>query len=113
ETDAVSLTHEEGVEDIAHDLLVVDDQNGSVTIHQLCPSPREARAPELRGRSLRHRLRVASCADASGSDRVKRVPLPGMLSQAIVPSCSCTIPYVMDSPRPVPLPISLVVKNGS
>src|SRR3989454_370256 len=40
-------------------------------------------------------------------------PSPGVLTIEIVPPCSLTIPYVMDKPRPVPFPTSLVVKNGS
>src|SRR5438552_3965648 len=40
-------------------------------------------------------------------------PSPGVLTTEIVPPCSLTIPYVMDKPRPVPFPTSLVVKNGS
>src|SRR5213079_1818011 len=40
-------------------------------------------------------------------------PSPGVLATEIVPPCSLTIPYVMDRPRPVPFPTSLVVKNGS
>src|SRR5205823_14461441 len=40
-------------------------------------------------------------------------PSPGGLATEIVPPCSLMIPYVMDRPRPVPFPTSLVVKNGS
>src|SRR5436190_5799763 len=40
-------------------------------------------------------------------------PSPGVLATEIVPPCSLTIPYVLDKPRPVPFPTSLVVKNGS
>src|SRR5256886_8230726 len=40
-------------------------------------------------------------------------PSPGVLATEIAPPCSLTIPYVMDKPRPVPFPTSLVVKNGS
>ena len=51
--------------------------------------------------------------DASGSVSVNRVPWPTALSHVIVPPCSWTMPYVIESPRPVPFPISFVVKNGS
>src|SRR5439155_11175273 len=40
-------------------------------------------------------------------------PAPGWLTTEIVPPCSLMIPYVIERPRPVPLPTSLVVKNGS
>ena len=41
------------------------------------------------------------------------VPKPFTLSTLISPLCSRTIPRLMESPRPVPLPASFVVKNGS
>src|SRR6266480_101577 len=50
---------------------------------------------------------------ASGSWIRNVAPSPGVLATEIVPPCSLTIPYVMDKPRPVPFPTSLVVKNGS
>ena len=40
-------------------------------------------------------------------------PCPGALSTAMCPPLCSTMPYTVDSPRPVPLPASLVVKNGS
>ena len=49
----------------------------------------------------------------TGNVSVNLVPCPTELSQRIVPSCSLTIPYEMDSPRPVPRPMALVVKKGS
>src|SRR5207237_6267664 len=52
-------------------------------------------------------------AEATGSWMRKVAPSPGGLTTEIVPPCSLMIPYVMDRPRPVPLPTSLVVKNGS
>src|SRR5262249_60589681 len=84
----VALARQERVEDLAHDLLVVDDENGRVHI-------------------------AARPASASGRRIENRVPWPTWLSQLIVPPCSCTIPYVIDRPSPVPLPIAFVVKNGS
>ena len=41
------------------------------------------------------------------------MPWPGSDSTQTYPSDCFTIPYTVDSPRPVPLPTSLVVKNGS
>ena len=41
------------------------------------------------------------------------VPRPGALSTSIVPPLWPTIPYTVESPRPVPSPIGFVVKNGS
>ena len=43
----------------------------------------------------------------------KMVPLPTTLSTAICPPDCVTMPYAVDKPRPVPLPATLVVKNGS
>ena len=43
----------------------------------------------------------------------KRAPAPGALSAKIDPPLCVTIPYTVDSPSPVPLPFSFVVKNGS
>ncbi len=41
------------------------------------------------------------------------VPSPTALSQKMYPSFCLTIPYTVANPNPVPLPRSLVVKNGS
>ncbi len=41
------------------------------------------------------------------------VPRPGSLSTWISPWLCFTIPYTVASPRPVPLPLALVVKKGS
>ncbi len=90
----VTLSREERVENLAHDLLIVDDENDAVGRHVRVPAARAA-------------------VVASGSCKVNRVPCPGVLSQVIAPPCSCTMPYVIDRPRPVPLPIAFVVKNGS
>jgi hypothetical protein len=43
----------------------------------------------------------------------KRVPLPFSLSTSMNPPCCITMPYTVESPRPVPRPASLVVKKGS
>ena len=41
------------------------------------------------------------------------VPRPSALSTRIAPSFWRTMPNTVESPRPVPLPSGLVVKNGS
>jgi hypothetical protein len=41
------------------------------------------------------------------------VPSPGTELQSKWPPASVMIPWLVASPRPVPLPISLVVKKGS
>ncbi len=56
---------------------------------------------------------VISTPSATGRKRSKQAPDPGALSHSIHPSCSWTMPNAVDSPRPVPLSTSLVVKNGS
>src|SRR5205807_5933578 len=63
----------------------------------------------------RRRHADVSSVSAGASGRWMRnvAPSPGGLTTEIVPPCSLTIPYVMDRPRPVPFPTSLVVKNGS
>src|SRR5207249_1161837 len=62
----------------------------------------------------RHAAEVSWVSEnARGKWRRNVAPSPGGLTTEIVPPCSCMIPYVMDRPRPVPLPTSLVVKNGS
>src|ERR1022692_3761517 len=58
-----------------------------------------------------HFLTVAS---SKGSWIIKVVPLPVSDSKWIVPRCFCTMTEcAMARPWPVPLPTSLVVKNGS
>ena len=43
----------------------------------------------------------------------RRSRRPTLLATLIQPWCCCTMPYTVARPRPVPLPTSLVVKNGS
>ncbi len=43
----------------------------------------------------------------------KVAPSPRWLLTSMQPPLNFTIPYTVDSPRPVPLPSALVVKNGS
>jgi hypothetical protein len=49
----------------------------------------------------------------SGNLMVKVVPLFFSLATRISPSCFLIMSYEILSPSPVPLPTSLVVKNGS
>src|SRR5256886_1360063 len=62
-----------------------------------------------------HRCHGAEVSLSAGKGNWMRnvAPSPGVLATEIAPPCSLTIPYVMDKPRPVPFPTSLVVKNGS
>src|SRR5207245_10867780 len=82
--------------------------------------------PELLGKRRQHsrvvvdddnvrRCHGAEVSLSAGKGNWMRnvAPSPGALTTEIVPPCSLTIPYVMDKPRPVPFPTSLVVKNGS
>ena len=56
---------------------------------------------------------TASSAAAGSSTRgrytLKVVPLPGSLYTQMLPPCCFTIPYTVESPRPVPFPFSFVV----
>ena len=67
QVDLVFLGAEERRQDVAHDLLVVDNQDSSVVVHL-----------------------VGGCR--VGSLSLKRVPLPGSLSTRILPPCSWIIP---------------------
>jgi len=44
---------------------------------------------------------------------MKVAPPPGVPESEISPPCSLTMLYVIESPSPVPVPTSFVVKNGS
>ena len=44
---------------------------------------------------------------------MKVVPSPGVDSTQMTPPLWLTMPYTVASPRPVPSPTALVVKNGS
>src|ERR671922_631414 len=74
-------------------LVVVDEQDPGLVGHRIGASA--GRSPP-RGSSI---LNVA--------------PLPGFDANEISPPCSLTMLYVIERPRPVPEPTSLVVKNGS
>ena len=102
ELHAAPLAHEQGLEHVAHDLLVIHDEDSS---------PREPRLLRRMGAGVRHggigpglrgdrahgntasatRGRDATVV-ASGKLNVNRVPWPGWLSHSIVPSCSRTTP---------------------
>ena len=56
---------------------------------------------------------VQRALSSRAARRVAVVPVPGALSMSKCPSDCRASPCTIDSPRPVPLPISLVVKNGS
>jgi hypothetical protein len=74
----------------AHDdLLVIDDQNP--LLH--CRPRFVASSPPLAGGS-------------SGRYTRNVEPSPGLLSTSITPPCASTMPWLTDSPRPVPLPTS-------
>ena len=50
----------------------------------------------------------------TGRRRMKRAPAPLEVSTSMIPLCMLvTMKYETDSPRPVPSPTGLVVKNGS
>ena len=86
EANGVALARQQRFEDLAHDLLVVDDENRAVRVHSLRTIPCER---------LRLAVEPTRCSiglPASGSVRVNRVPCPGALSQVIVPPCSWTMP---------------------
>src|SRR5262249_5651195 len=48
---------------------------------------------------------------SAGNSRVNVAPWPGSLSKRMLPPCSSTMRWTIESPRPVPS--ALVVKNGS
>src|SRR5215469_9273070 len=49
----------------------------------------------------------------AGNHTSTRQPCPSLLLRRTVPPDCLAMPYTCDSPSPVPLPISLVVKKGS
>ena len=83
QADVVPLAREQRLEDLAHDLFVVDDEHGAVSGHSQDRRSRGQTARPDRG---------IDTGDASGNDSVNRVPTPTALSQVIVPSCSRTMP---------------------
>ena len=84
------------------------------------PPARPRRSAASRGRAARSartgawpRRRPRAGAAAGGKNSVNVVPRPTSLSTKMKPPICFSVPYTIDSPRPVPLPTSLVVKNGS
>jgi hypothetical protein len=67
QADLIALARQQRVEDLPHDLLVVDDEYGVTHM-------------------------AARPASAIGRRIEKRVPCPRWLSQLMVPPCSCTMP---------------------
>ena len=59
------------------------------------------------------RMIVSYAYEDSGVGIFTPLPEPSSLCAKIYPPLCFTIPYTVDKPRPVPLPFSLVVKNGS
>ena len=87
QADLVAFARQQRLEDLAHDLLVVDDQDVAGTIHA------EIAEPARRARRASERLsRRSPSADALGSASRNRVPCPTTLSQVMVPPCSWTMP---------------------
>src|SRR2546430_837930 len=68
-----------------------------------------------RGRSSRGAGGSGADASACAAGKYRRnvVPRPISLSTKMKPPLRFNVPYTIDRPRPVPLPISFVVKNGS
>ena len=56
---------------------------------------------------------AAGLVTAKGICRRKTVPSPGLELTLIIPSWLLMMPYAVDRPSPVPLPMGLVVKKGS
>ncbi len=59
------------------------------------------------------RSAAAASGSARGNHRLTLVPRPGALSMAKPPPDCCAKPRAIARPSPVPLPVGLVVKNGS
>src|SRR5262249_35115359 len=97
----VALARQQGLEDLTHDLLVVDNQNRSGS-HLFSRGFAPHNVPSSYVRVPATRVAAA----ASGRRSENRVPWPTTLSQVMLPPCSCTIPYVIESPSPVPLPMA-------
>ena len=96
------------------DLVVHDEQSAARFVSAI------VRPPSASPRSLGHSAAAAVSAEGvhvaaflTGSTMRTVVPLPTSLWISMVPWCSWTTRRQMASPRPVPLPSSLVVKKGS
>ena len=90
---------------LADHVLVVHDEHPALQ----APGFRIGRQPCLRpDRPRWRRLRASDCSSTR-----KVAPRPGAVSTQTWPPYSCTMPCTVASPMPLPLPTSLVVKNGS
>ena len=96
ETHVVALADEQRLEDLAHDLFIVDDENGAVPCHELTCF---RRALSARFGTRRGPIALSSnggsrrrCAIGERKRRRKTVPLPSVLSQVMTPPCSRTMP---------------------
>ena len=96
----VAVVEPEELQDVG---LVVDDDDRVAAIV-------EVHAPPICSRA---RLCCQVRAPGSASTMVKVAPRPGSLSTSMRPPCAAMMPWLIDRPRPVPAPTSLVVKNGS
>ena len=98
--DAVAGRAQHERDELAHRLVVLDDEQ------RLAASALHARRRATAAPPRRH-------ATERGKSTSKRAPRWGWLSTRMCPPACSTMPYTVASPRPVPLPTSLVVKNGS
>ena len=94
-----ALALEDARRELAHDLLVVDDERAR----------RRGDGPR-RGRPAR---RTALGASASGRCTTNVDPFPGSVSSRMKPPLCVTVPYTLARPSPAPSPTAFVVKNGS
>ena len=92
EAHLVALPRQERLEDLAHDLLVVDDEDRALASGRDALGLGRCSPAHVQACLFAARDASAARADASGSVRVNRVPCPRLLSQVIVPPCSCTMP---------------------
>src|SRR5262249_31712158 len=77
----VAFTRQERLEDLTHDLFVVDDEDRAA-----------AGRWHLGQAGYTRRLLRTAAGPAIGSANVKRVPCPTVLSHRMAPSCSLTMP---------------------
>ena len=84
-THFIALAGEQRLENLAHNLFVVDDEDCAVAGW----SHDKSQAEEF---SLLQFAALLTTGVAGGKVSVNRVPRPTALSQRIEPSCSCTIP---------------------
>src|ERR1700739_3053716 len=95
--DLVSFFHQELLQSPSKAGIVVHHQHRALGVH--CTHTRT--------------FSSAAAFGESGNSICTAVPWFGTLSIWMEPSCSWRMVAAIDSPRPVPLPTGLVVKNGS